>query len=423
MKVSQRTNALGAPSHFLTLSGANAHNLKNLTFSIPLGRFVCLTGVSGSGKSTLVRDCLLPALQAKLHAAQAIAKASDRLDATDSDASDEPAAASTLQPFNPSTSQLTGSEHLSRALLVDQSALGKTPRSNPAVYIGAFDYLRDLFAASELAKQRGLNSSAFSFNSAVGQCDRCRGAGFEKIEMQFLSDIFIKCPACEGRRYREHVLEIKVQGPSVQSPKSGNGRRAKARPALDLGLGTLDSGWSIADLLAASVDETLIFLAALPESKPAARAAAALRVLQEVGLGYLRLGQPINTLSGGESQRLKLAAHLAEAAAQTPDAKRQTLFVFDEPTTGLHFDDVRVLVVVFQRLVDAGHTVLVIEHNLDVIRAADWLIDLGPEAGDVGGELVIAGTPEQVAACERSHTGAALRGETKTIPAKEANHE
>jgi len=398
------------PAHFLTLSGANAHNLKNLTVSIPLGRFVCLTGVSGSGKSTLVRDCLLPALQAKLHAAQAVAKASDRLDATDSEASDEPAAASTLQPFNPSTSQLTGSEHLSRALLVDQSALGKTPRSNPAVYIGAFDYLRDLFAASELAKQRGLNSSAFSFNSAVGQCDRCRGAGFEKIEMQFLSDIFIKCPACEGRRYREHVLEIKVQGPSVQSPKSGNGRRAKARPALDLGLGTWDSGWSIADLLAASVDETLIFLAALPESKPAARAAAALRVLQEVGLGYLRLGQPINTLSGGESQRLKLAAHLAEAAAQTPDAKRQTLFVFDEPTTGLHFDDVRVLVAVFQRLVDAGHTVLVIEHNLEVIRAADWLIDLGPEAGEAGGELVIAGTPEQVAACERSHTGAALRG-------------
>ncbi len=408
------------PAHFLTLSGANAHNLKNLTVSIPLGRFVCLTGVSGSGKSTLVRDCLLPALQAKLHAAQAVAKASDRLDATDSDASDEPAAASTLQPFNPSTSQLTGSEHLSRALLVDQSALGKTPRSNPAVYIGAFDYLRDLFAASELAKQRGLNSSAFSFNSAVGQCDRCRGAGFEKIEMQFLSDIFIKCPACEGRRYREHVLEIKVQGPSVQSPKSGNARRAKARPALDLGLGTLDSGWSIADLLAASVDETLIFLAALPESKPAARAAAALRVLQEVGLGYLRLGQPINTLSGGESQRLKLAAHLAEAAAQTPDAKRQTLFVFDEPTTGLHFDDVRVLVAVFQRLVDAGHTVLVIEHNLEVIRAADWLIDLGPEAGEAGGEFVIAGTPEQVAACERSHTGAALRGESKSILAREA---
>ena len=427
------------PAHFLTLSGANAHNLKNLTVSIPLGRFVCLTGVSGSGKSTLVRDCLLPALQAKLQAAQAIAKASDRLDGSDT-ADDSPPETPDPRPQTQSPLSLHGAESLARAILVDQSALGKTPRSNPAVYIGAFDHLRDLFAASELAKQRGLNSSAFSFNSAVGQCDRCRGAGFEKIEMQFLSDIFIKCPACEGRRYREHVLEIKVQGPSVQSPKSGNGRRAKARPALDLGLGTLDSGWSIADLLAASVDETLIFLAALPESKPAARAAGALRVLQEVGLGYLRLGQPINTLSGGESQRLKLAAHLAESVAadvrrRTDDESAstvpppnvgcygRTLFVFDEPTTGLHFDDVRVLVAVFQRLVDAGHTVLVIEHNLDVIRAADWLIDLGPEAGDVGGELVIAGTPEQVAACERSHTGAALRGETKTIPAKEANHE
>ena len=413
------------PAHFLTLSGANAHNLKNLTVSIPLGRFVCLTGVSGSGKSTLVRDCLLPALQAKLHAAQAVAKASDRLDATDSDASDEPAAALTLQPFNPSTSQLTGSEHLSRVLLVDQSALGKTPRSNPAVYIGAFDHLRDLFAASELAKQRGLNSSAFSFNSAVGQCDRCRGAGFEKIEMQFLSDIFIKCPACEGRRYREHILEVKVRSSGREEAHSEipQSIAKKKRSQNLLTVAATQIEWSIADLLAASVDETLIFLAALPESKPAARAAGALRVLQEVGLGYLRLGQPINTLSGGESQRLKLAAHLAEAAAQTPDAKRQTLFVFDEPTTGLHFADVRVLVAVFQRLVDAGHTVLVIEHNLDVIRAADWLIDLGPEAGEAGGELVIAGPPEHVAACERSHTGAALRGEMKTIPAKEANHE
>ena len=408
------------PAHFLTLTGASAHNLKNLSLRIPLARFVCLTGVSGSGKSTLVRDCLLPALQAKLQAAQAVAKASDRLDTDASSEGDDPEQSAI---GNRQSAMLTGAEHLSRVLLVDQSALGKTPRSNPAVYIGAFDHLRDLFAASELAKQRGLNSSAFSFNSAVGQCDRCRGAGFEKIEMQFLSDIFIKCPACEGRRYRAHILEVKVQGPRVQSPKSRSARRAKARPTLDLGLGTFDYAWSIADLLAASVDESLAFLAALPNSKPARRAAAALRVLQEVGLGYLRLGQPINTLSGGESQRLKLAAHLAEAASQTPDSRPQTLFIFDEPTTGLHFDDVRVLVAVFQRLVDGGHTVLVIEHNLDVIRAADWLIDLGPEGGDAGGALVIAGTPEQVAACECSHTGAALRGEMKTISTKEANHE
>jgi len=433
---SLNTNQLNT-EHFLSLSGASAHNLKNLTISIPLARFVCLTGVSGSGKSTLVRDCLLPALQAQLQAAQTTAQTSDHLDSSDT-TDDSPS--ETLDPRRQTLSalRLTGSEHLARALLVDQSALGKTPRSNPAVYIGAFDHLRDLFASTELAKQRGLNSSAFSFNSAVGQCDRCRGAGFEKIEMQFLSDVFIKCSACEGRRYREHVLEVKV----------------KARR------NTEHWSWSIADLLAASVDESLALLAALPDSKPAARAASVLRILQEVGLGYLRLGQPINTLSGGESQRLKLAAHLAESVAadvgrltsettvadvqewsesrgknaklQTPNPKPErslltsaankgTLFIFDEPTTGLHFDDVRVLVAVFQRLVDAGHTVLVIEHNLDVICAADWLIDLGPEAGDAGGELVIAGTPEQVAACERSHTGAALRGEVKNNSAKEAN--
>ena len=247
--------------------------------------------------------------------------------------------------------------------------------------------------------------------------------------MQFLSDIFIKCPACEGRRYREHILEVKVRSSRREEAHSEitQSIAKKKRSQNLLTVAATQIEWSIADLLAASVDETLIFLAALPESKPAARAAAALRVLQEVGLGYLRLGQPINTLSGGESQRLKLAAHLAESVAadvrrRTDDESAstvpppnvggygRTLFIFDEPTTGLHFDDVRVLVVVFQRLVDAGHTVLVIEHNLDVIRAADWLIDLGPEAGEAGGELVIAGTPEQVAACERSHTGAALRG-------------
>ena len=440
------------PEYCLTLSGASAYNLKNLTISIPLGRFVCLTGVSGSGKSTLVRDCLLPALAVRLSAQAATAEPAATVDEAAAESPDP-------RPRTASATTLTGAEHLSRAVMVDQSSLGKTPRSNPAVYIGAFDDLRDLFAATELARQRGLNNSAFSFNSAVGQCDRCRGAGFEKIEMQFLSDIFIKCPACEGRRYRAHILEVKVEAKrggesnqcsviSVQSEK----RSKFPAPLKTDAVNTEYWSWSIADLLTASVDESLLFLAALPESRPAQRAAAALRVLQEVGLGYLRLGQPINTLSGGESQRLKLAAHLAEASAssaaaevknvtkrttveeirqwakqrtgiaaptpaaspnpQTPSQNRlsssPTLFVFDEPTTGLHFDDVRVLVGVFRRLVEAGHTVLVVEHNLDVIRAADWLIDLGPEAGDAGGELVIAGTPAQVAACERSHTGKAL---------------
>jgi excinuclease ABC subunit A len=317
---------------------------------------------------------------------------------------------------------LRGSERLSRVVLVDQSILGKTPRSNPAVYIGAFDDIRAVFAQSELAKQRGLNASAFSFNSSQGQCERCRGAGFEKIEMQFLSDIFIRCPDCNGRRYRPHILEVKLRS------------------------------FSIADLLEATVEQAIAFLSGFPESRPAERAVESLKLLEEVGLGYLRLGQPINTLSGGESQRLKLVRHLAEAIVGADAGKRgtpqprarkgkdqrsdespltpslspsdgekvpfragerkapaPTLFLFDEPTTGLHFDDVRVLLKVFQRLVDAGHSVLVIEHNLEVIKSADWIIDLGPDAGDQGGQVVATGTPEQIAACSESHTGRALR--------------
>jgi excinuclease ABC subunit A len=329
---------------------------------------------------------------------------------------------------------------------VDQSALGKTPRSNPAVYIGAFEDIREFFAQSEVAKQRGLNASAFSFNSGVGQCEKCRGAGFEKIEMQFLSDIFIRCSECKGRRYRQHILEVKV---GRVSPL-----RAAPNESIHCAHGVTPPTWSIGDMLEATVDEAIDFLASFADSKPAQRAVASLKLLQEVGLGYLRLGQPINTLSGGESQRLKLVRHLAEAvAAGIPACRRAglpspaeqslnprepskqpgdsssldaspddrmtpstaakmaapTLFLFDEPTTGLHFDDVRVLLQVFQRLVDAGHSVIVIEHNLDVIKCADWVIDLGPEAGDRGGELVVCGTPEDVARCEVSHTGRFLR--------------
>ncbi len=280
------------------------------------------------------------------------------------------------------------SKIVNRVVLVDQSALGKTPRSNPAVYIGAFDDIREVFAQSEVAKQRGLNASAFSFNSAQGQCERCRGAGFEKIEMQFLSDVFIRCPECDGRRYRPHILEVKVRG--------------------------TEKAWSIADVLEATVDEAFEFLRDFPELRSAVRAAESLKLLQEVGLGYLRLGQPINTLSGGESQRLKLVRHLAEAVNEIGDGHRPplqkgTLFLFDEPTTGLHFDDVRVLLKVFQRLVDAGHSVVVIEHNLDVIKSADWVIDLGPGAGDEGGTIVAQGTPEEIAACEQSPTGKFLQ--------------
>jgi excinuclease ABC subunit A len=427
----------------LGVTNATRHNLKNLSVEIPLGRFVAITGVSGSGKSTLIRDILLPALQAKLQNQHSpIAQASDRLDSDESIGSsdDEDSALRT-----PHSALISGHESLSQVVLVDQSALGKTPRSNPALYIGAFDGIREVFAQSEIAKQRGLNASAFSFNSAFGQCEKCRGAGFEKIEMQFLSDIFIRCPDCNGRRYRQHILEVKVAGalecgdlsPSNIPPAPIAIRAAGRGTALPTSRQSRHSGdksphskarrieWSIGDLLEATVDEAIDFLGGFSDSKPAQRASASLKLLQEVGLGYLQLGQPINTLSGGESQRLKLVRHLAEAVAanvssrltSNSDHKSQprshershSLFLFDEPTTGLHFDDVRVLLQVFQRLVDAGHSVIVVEHNLDVIKCADWVIDLGPEAGDGGGQIVAQGTPEQVAGCEASHTGRFLR--------------
>jgi excinuclease ABC subunit A len=416
----------------LTLSRAALHNLKNITVEIPLGRFVCVTGVSGSGKTTLVREVLLPALEAQLRSRiadlKSVVKASDRFeDENENEDEDENDPSTSNQ--RPAT-YISGWEPLGRAVLVDQSPLGKTPRSNPAVYIGAFDDIRELFAQTDAAKQRGLNASAFSFNSTQGQCERCRGAGFEKIEMQFLSDVFIRCPDCGGRRYRPHILEVKVSRPlSVVSRQ-----KAHRRKTTDNASQTTDQSWSIADLLDATVDEVIEFLLAFADSRSAPRAVEKLKLLQEVGLGYLRLGQPINTLSGGESQRLKLVSHLAESGAGVSPARFPTgnsirllsagatakaaedgrdacptLFLFDEPTTGLHFDDIRVLLKAFQRLVDAGHSVLVIEHNLDVIKCADWIIDLGPEAGDEGGQIVAEGTPEDIAACPSSHTGRFLR--------------
>jgi excinuclease ABC subunit A len=239
-----------------------------------------------------------------------------------------------------------------------------------------------------------LKASAFSFNSREGQCQRCRGAGFEKIEMQFLSDIFIRCPDCNGRRYRPHILEVKLTGRS-------SGTTISEKAAL--------LSWSVADILEATVDDAIVFLLGFGDSRPSRQAVQSLKLLQEVGLGYLRLGQPINTLSGGECQRLKLVSYLAEFTQASRDDQKPTLFLFDEPTTGLHFEDVRVLLKVFQRLVDAGHSLLVIEHNLDVIKCADWVIDLGPDAGDEGGKIVAQGTPEEISACVKSHTGSALR--------------
>ena len=389
----------------LRLTHATLHNLTDLSVEFPLARLVCITGVSGSGKTTLAREILLPLLNAKLQGQASDPVAESENEDADSE-SNGPGLAS------PDAPRLEGWEALGRAVLVDQSSLGKTPRSNPAVYIGAFDDLRELFAQSEVARQRGLNASAFSFNSGQGQCERCRGAGFEKIEMQFLSDVFIRCPECNGRRYRPHILEIKIRGSGEGEAKavaSRNGKPRSGKNQSPVTSTTATEAWSIADLLDATVDEALDFLGSFADSKPAVRASAGLKLLQEVGLGYLRLGQPINTLSGGESQRLKLVRHLAEFTQSSAADTKPTLFLFDEPTTGLHFDDVRVLLQVFQRLVSAGHSVLIIEHNLEVIKCADWVIDLGPEAGDQGGQLVAQGTPEDIAACAESHTGKALR--------------
>jgi excinuclease ABC subunit A len=433
------------------MTGATRHNLKNLTVDIPLHRFVCLTGVSGSGKTTLVREVLLPALEAKLKGAPPLVKASDRLNEDADNGQGEEG-----QPgIRHRESAITGWEHLGRVVLVDQSPIGKTPRSNPVVYIGAFDAIRDLFAKTELAIQRNLNSSAFSFNSGQGQCERCRGAGFEKIEMQFLSDVFIRCPDCNGRRYREHILQVTLPIapppsrtrflPLPQNASRGEGKKFPNAAAGDPAMSSQDgqqpgtrnpepgtSSWSIADFLEATADDAAAALAPYASTPAGRRAIEGLTLLQEVGLAYLRLGQPINTLSGGECQRLKLVSHLAESSAASgsvltfdtpasavrtgPQRAKPTLFLFDEPTTGLHFDDVRVLLKVFQRLVEAGHSVLVIEHHLDVMRAADWIIDLGPEAGDRGGQIVVQGTPEEVAACAASHTGQALI-EAGVVPA------
>jgi excinuclease ABC subunit A len=375
----------------LTLANARAHNLKNPRIRIPLKRLVCVTGVSGSGKTTLIKRELLPLLRDQLQAASLAAVPGEAREETREEPPEAAASAATL----------SGAGQLSAQTMVDQSPLGRTPRSTPALYVGAFDSIRDLFARTPDARKIGLPAGAFSFNSRLGQCGCCHGAGFEKIEMQFLSDVFIRCPDCNGKRYQPGMLEIKLTAP---------GRTGK--------------GWSIAELLEATVDEGLDFLRDLVNgATPSKRADAAasdaqarLRRLQEVGLGYLRLGQPINTLSGGECQRLKLAKHLAESPAAAGETSTPTLFMFDEPTTGLHFDDVRVLLEVFQKLVGAGHSVLIIEHNLDVIRAADWVIDLGPGGGEAGGELVAAGPPEAIAACAASQTGAALRADAAHRP-------
>ncbi|WP_298234996.1 excinuclease ABC subunit UvrA [uncultured Azohydromonas sp.] len=351
----------------LILEGAKEHNLKGVTVEFPLQRLVVVTGVSGSGKSTLMQDVLYPAL------ARHFGKATETPGAHD---------------------RLLGADMLADAVFVDQSPIGKTARSNPASYVGAFDEIRRLFAEAPLARERGYGAGMFSFNAGDGRCPTCGGSGFEHVEMQFLSDVYLRCPDCEGRRYRNEILDVRIE------------RRLPAE---------VEGGeLSIADVLELTVSE------ALQRFRGDREVARALQPIVDVGLDYLRLGQPVPTLSGGEAQRLKLAGFLAEAAQSASKskqslAKKGTLFLFDEPTTGLHFEDIARLMRALRKLLEAGHSLIVIEHNLDVIRAADWLIDLGPEGGEDGGQLVAACTPEDIKQHPDSHTGRALRAYERAL--------
>ena len=353
----------------LILEGARDHNLKNLTVDFPLQRLVCVTGVSGSGKSTLMQDILAPALLRQFGKATETPGLHDRL---------------------------MGADHLTDVVFVDQSPIGKTARSNPASYVGAWDAVRDIFAQAPLARQRSYTSSKFSFNNGDGRCPTCGGSGFEHVEMQFLSDVYLRCPDCDGKRYRPEILEVTIERKAIGQ--------------------SMPSVMNVSDVLNLTVSEAVQLFA---QDREVVRA---LQPIVDVGLEYVKLGQPVPTLSGGEAQRLKLAGFLAEAsksASKIQSASKQalalrtpgrgTLFLFDEPTTGLHFDDIAKLMRALRKLLDAGHSLIVIEHNLDVIRSADWLIDLGPEGGEGGGLLVAEGTPEQVREHPTSHTAKALR--------------
>ena len=324
----------------LKVIGAAENNLRHIDVEFPLGTFTVVTGVSGSGKSSLVNEVLFKRLGAELMRMKVRPGKCDRIE---------------------------GIEQLDKVVNIDQSPIGRTPRSNPATYTGLFNDIRDLFASTQEAKSRGYGQGRFSFNVRGGRCEACSGDGLLKIEMHFLPDIFVPCEVCKGRRYNRETLEVRYKGKNI------------------------------ADVLDMTVDEALDFFSALPKLKKR------LQTLQDVGLGYVKLGQPSTELSGGEAQRVKLATELSRRATG------RTFYILDEPTTGLHSDDVKKLLEVLQRLVDAGNTVLVIEHNLDVIKSADWLIDLGPEGGAGGGTLVCAGTPETVAACETSYTGQYLK--------------
>ena len=324
-----------------TIRGAAQHNLKAIDVDFPVGKFVCVTGVSGSGKSTLVNEIVYKALANRLNKVRV-----------------KPGAHEDVE----------GIEVFDKVIDIDQTPIGRTPRSNPATYTDLFTHVRDLYSLTPEAKVRGYKPGRFSFNVRGGRCETCKGDGQIKIEMHFLPDVYVPCETCHGKRYNKETLEVRFKGKSIS------------------------------DVLEMSVEEALEFFARIPKIR------RRLQTLHDVGLDYIRLGQPATTLSGGEAQRVKLASELSKVATG------RTLYILDEPTTGLHFADIEKLLEVLQRLVDTGNTVLVIEHNLDVIKQADWVVDLGPEGGEEGGELIAAGTPEEVAAVDGSYTGQFLRG-------------
>ena len=339
----RRSEDLGA----FSVRGASMHNLKDIDVDFPVGKFVCVTGVSGSGKSTLVNEIVHKTLANRLHRMRV--KPGDHV-------------------------SVEGIESFDKVIDIDQSPIGRTPRSNPATYTDIFTPVRELYSLTPEAKVRGYKPGRFSFNVRGGRCETCKGDGTIKIEMHFLPDVYVPCETCGGKRYNRETLEVRFKGKSI------------------------------ADVLEMSVEEALAFFAKIPKLR------RRLQTLHDVGLDYVKLGQPATTLSGGEAQRVKLAKELGKIATG------RTLYILDEPTTGLHFADIEKLLEVLQRLVDNGNTVLVIEHNLDVIKQADWIVDLGPEGGEGGGEVIATGTPEQVAAVEESATGKYLR---ELLPARE----
>jgi len=329
-----------ATDGWIVIRNARGNNLKGVDVSIPLGLFVCVTGVSGSGKSTLVQDTLYPRLMHEVYGTR-----------------------STWEPHD----SISGIDNFDKVIDIDQSPIGRTPRSNPATYTGTFDMIRELFALTNDSKIRGYKNGRFSFNVKGGRCEACKGDGVLKIEMVFLPDVYVPCEICKGKRYNRETLDVRYKGKNIS------------------------------EVLEMTIDDACEFF------KPIPKIYRKLETLGEVGLGYIRMGQPATTLSGGEAQRIKLAAELSKRSTG------RTMYILDEPTTGLHFEDVRKLLGVLHRLVETGNSVLVIEHNLDVIKTADWLIDMGPEGGKGGGQVVAKGTPEDVARTEGSYTGAFLK--------------